>query len=117
MLMWKEGIKVFISSDPVDMRKAIDGLALLVVDVLKQNPQSGQLFLFYSRSRKKVKALYWDRNGFVLFYKRLEQGHFSFPRRHDGVLEISLKQLSWLLAGLDFMGMARFPELDYSGYY
>ena len=117
MIVLPEDMKVLVSVTPVDMRKSIDGLTLLVVDVLKQNPQSRYLFLFRNQANDKVKGLYWDKQGFVLIYKRLEQGKFGFPKKIiEDVLEIDAKQLSWLLAGFEFMRMKEYPELDFSDY-
>ena len=117
MLVLPEDMKVLVSVAPVDMRKSIDGLTLLVVDVLKQNPQSRYLFLFRNQAFDKVKGLYWDKNGFVLIYKRLEKSKFGFPKKMtESVLEIDAKQLSWLLAGFEFMRMKDYPELDFSSY-
>lgn len=118
MLNLRDDIKVFVSLDPIDMRKAIDGLSSLVMDVLSQSPQSGHVFVFTNKTRNKVKCLVWDRNGFVLHYKRLERTRFKFPKSNaEGVIEVSEDQLNWLLAGLDFLLMHEFSELNYAYYY
>ncbi len=117
MLTIAEGIKVFVQLTPTDMRKSIDGLCGLIVDYFIEKPQSRHLFLFYNQSKNKVKIVYWDRNGFVLHYKRLEQGHFRLKPNEKGILEITPDQLQWLLAGLDFQLMEQFSELNYSEYY
>ena len=72
-------VRAYICRDPVDMRKAIDGLSYLVEPLLAQKPTSGNLFVFVGRDRSKVKILYWDRTGFALWYKRLERGRFPSP--------------------------------------
>ena len=72
-------VRAFICRDPVDMRKSIDGLSYLIEPMLKQNPASGNLFVFVARDRSKVKCLYWDRTGFALWSKRLERGRFPSP--------------------------------------
>ena len=82
------------------MRKNIDGLAAISSYVLKQNPMSQHLFVFCSKDQTKIKILYWDRNGFWLFYKRLEKGRFRWPVASDAALSISRRQLGWLLEGL-----------------
>jgi transposase len=69
-------VRAFICREPVDMRKSIDGLSYLVEPMLKQNPASGNLFVFVARDRSKVKCLYWDRTSFALWYTRLEHGRF-----------------------------------------
>lgn len=118
MLVLSENVKVYISLEPIDMRKAIDGLSVLVVEVIKESPQSGHVFLFHNKQRNKVKALYWDRNGFIMHYKRLERGRFKFHRdKSSDCIEISKAQLEWLFAGLDFMTMAQFPELNFKDYF
>lgn len=118
MLKLLEDIKVFVNLEPVDMRKAINGLSCLVLDTLSESPQSGHVFVFTNKAKNKVKCLLWDRNGFVLHYKRLERSRFKFPAANsDGVIEVSQEQLSWLLAGLDFLLMHEFYELNYENYY
>jgi len=91
---------------------------MLVVSHLENNPQSGDIFLFCNRDKNKVKALYWDKNGFVIVYKRLEKGKFQFPAEaKDGHMEISSKELKWLLAGFHFSKMTAYPELDFTDYF
>ncbi len=118
MLMLKEKSVIYVSLSPIDMRKSIDGLSMLVVSHLQGNPQSGDLFLFCNRSKDKIKALYWDRNGFVLFYKRLEKDKFKFSfNEKNSPIEIGQKELSWLLAGFNFSKMSAYPELDFTDYF
>ena len=71
--------KIFLSVAPTDMRKGFDGLQGLVLNVLEQDPLSGQLFLFINRRRDKLKILYWDGDGLAIWYRRLEQGTFQVP--------------------------------------
>lgn len=118
--MWQiaDNVKVYIASLPVDMRKSIDGLAIQIVGALSANPQSGDLFLFHNRSRNKVKALIWDKNGFFMIYKRLEKGRFKLLKNDDSESYcITTQQLSWLLAGLDFQLMEQHKNLDFSNYF
>ncbi len=118
MLVPIESSKIFILQTPVDMRKSIDGLTGLIVDHLVMEPQSGALFIFYNRNRNKVKTVYWDKNGFVLHYKRLDKGLFKLSKSPiDSVLEINPDQFQWLLAGLDFQLMNKFSHLKYEHYY
>jgi transposase len=117
MLKLREGTKIYISLDPIDARKSIDGLSALAASIFQNNPQSGHLFLFFNKSRDKVKILWWDHIGFVLLYKRLEKHRFVIPKlTHISSLEISEVQLHGLLAGLDFMLMQRFSEINYYQY-
>ncbi len=117
MLKLKEGIKVYVSTELIDARKSIDSLSARVIEVFEMNPQSGHLFIFFNKAKDKVKIIYWDNNGFVLHYKRLEKHRFVVPKL-IGLerLEISQLQLHGLLAGLDFTLMKHFPELEYYKY-
>ena len=94
--------KVYLAREPVDLRKSIDGLSILVSQVLQQAPFRAQLFVFINRRGDKIKLLYWERNGFVLCYKRLERGHFPWPKiaPEQNALCIEPRQLQWLLSGL-----------------
>lgn len=117
MLTLSNTLKVYLSLEPMDMRKAINGLSLYVIEELERNPQDQALYIFYNKARNKVKCLYWDRNGFMLIYKRLEKGRFQFCRSLSGELcELSHAQLSWLLAGFDFVRMGQYPELMFESY-
>ena len=80
MLKLCESIKVYVFSNPVDMRKSINGLSMIVSEQEDAQLQSESLFVFYNKGRDKVKALYWHKNGFVLVYKRLEQGEFKISK-------------------------------------
>ena len=118
MLILNKETKIFVSLTPVDMRKSINGLSALILDVFSESPQSNHFFLFYNKQKNKVKAIFWDRNGFVLYYKRIEKTKFKFNfSLNEEVLEITESQLSWLLAGLDFHLMHQFNDLNYSEFY
>lgn len=118
MLKLKEGIKVFVSTVAVDARKSIDGLSGLVQELFGNNPQSGDLFVFVNKGRDKAKILCWEQNGFMLHYKRLEKHRFKIPKLdNDQSVEITETQLYGLLAGLDFMLMGHFTEVNYTQYY
>jgi transposase len=118
MLKLKETTNILLKMEPIDMRKSINGLSAIVADEFSSSPTSESLFIFYNKTKDKVKILYWDKNGFVLYYKRLEQGRFKFNKKHNNdVINISSEQLSWLLAGLDFVLMHKFNDLDYRNYY
>jgi len=83
------------------MRKSFDGLAGMVVNIIEQNPISGHLFVFRNRRGNCVKLLYWDGDGFAIWYKRLEQGTFSVPKAEsDGAIDS--RDLSMMLEGIDF---------------
>ena len=117
MLTLRENIEVHFCLLPIDMRKSIDGLSALVVDFFECSPQIGNVFVFYNKPRNKIKMLLWDRNGFVLYYKRLERGRFKLKDKKDGSIVLTHDQLNWLLAGLDFTLMHDFSELNYRHYY
>lgn len=93
---------IYLVSGHTDMRKSIDGLSLIVSDLLEMDPLSEAWFIFCNRPRDKIKILFWDTNGFWLYYRRLEKGHFKWPS-HDteqSALSINQHQLNWLLSGL-----------------
>jgi transposase len=92
---------IYLGIGITDMRKAINGLSLLVETQLEQELFSGDLFAFCNRSRSLVKILYWDRNGFCLWQKRLEKERFKWPESDKDMAEISENELEWLLEGLD----------------
>jgi transposase len=113
MISPAEGAKIYLALESVDMRKAVDGLVVLVAETLKQDPQSGHIFIFHNRSRNKIKCLVWDKNGFVLYYKRLEKRSFKVPRKMtNGCILLDKHELNWLLAGLDFLAIKQHPEFQ-----
>lgn len=110
--MWRIGTRarVFLRLGATDMRKAIDGLSVVVAQELAEQPASGDLYVFCNRAGNIVKILYWDRNGFCLWQKRLEKNRFKWPRRDKDLLEIDRTALGWLIAGLDIaQAHARLP--------
>jgi transposase len=114
MISLPEHARVYLALGRTDMRKEINGLSILVEGVLELNPFSGHLFVFCNRNRSTVKILYWQRNGFCLFQKRLEKERFRWPETKDQVMEIGLRELSFLLKGLDFRSLRPHGELRYS---
>jgi transposase len=116
MLRVSSDVHVYVCCAIVDMRKSIDGLSALVLEHLSLDVYSPAVFVFCNRACNKVKCLVWDKNGFILHYKRLEKGKFKLKSR-DGILPITPDQLSWLLAGLDFQLMHEFSELNYAHFY
>ena len=95
-------VRIFIRPGVTDLRKAINGLAVIVEQKMKGEPFSGNLYLFCNRDRKLLKALWWDKNGFWLSQKRLEQDKFPWPNTSEAVQELSSEQLLMLLDGIDF---------------
>ncbi len=92
--------KVYIACGYTDMRKAIDGLAAIVQEQFQLDPFTRSLFLFCGRRRDRIKALLWEEDGFLLLYKRLENGRFNWPNSEEQVRHITRRQLEWLLEGL-----------------
>jgi len=107
------GKKIWLFRRPIDFRKSIDGLSALIAEDLKQNPQ-GAIYLFYNRSKDKIKCLSWHKNGFILLYKRLDKGRFYFDvGKEQGATEMGMEELGWLLAGLEWHKMRQWRELSY----
>ena len=95
--------RVFLCVKPVDFRRAHDGLRAIIRDQFHDDPFSGDVFVFHNIAKNRIKLLVWDRNGFWLLYKRLEQGTFPFAVRGDGThIEIERAQLAMLLEGLEW---------------
>ena len=117
MISISEDIKIMVCTQPMDMRKSINGLIVYVIEVLKQNPQSNQMFLFFGKTKDKVKALLWDSNGFMLLYKRLEKEKFIFPQHIHSPIEINNDLLQALLRGFDFYRLKQHPELKITQYF
>lgn len=108
--------KIWLSTQAVDFRKSIDGLCELIQSNFSLDLK-GSIFIFLNRGRKKVKILTWHGNGFVLIYKRLEQGCFTVGLSEEGLVTLDEKQLSWLMAGLDWYSMSRWSELEFDSCY
>jgi transposase len=104
MLTLVPNMRIYVHTRPTDMRKSFDGLCGLVRSVFQADPLEGSLFLFINRRRDRIKMLWWDRDGLVLFYKRLEAGTFEMLQAEDdaATLEIDATQLAMLLGGVAF---------------
>jgi len=108
--IWPEAMTVHLHKAPVDFRKQINGLSVIVSEAMAIDPFKPALFVFTNRNRDRVKILYWDKNGFCLWQKRLEKQRFVWPLLHDhDVVELTGDQLNWLVAGYDVF---RFPPSD-----
>jgi transposase len=105
--------RMFLCAAAADMRKGFDSLAALVRDHLGHDPLCGDLFLFVSRRRDRVKILYWDGDGYALWYKRLEEGTFRLPAfgPDDRSVQIRASELAMLLEGIDLKALRRSPRL------
>jgi transposase len=97
------GVRVYLATGVTDMRKSINGLSILVAEHLEMDPLSGHLFAFCNRKRDIVKVLYWDRNGFCLFQKRLETDVYQWPRTGAEIMPLGTRELQWLMEGLSLV--------------
>ncbi|MBU2965230.1 IS66 family insertion sequence element accessory protein TnpB [Amphritea sp. 2_MG-2023] len=100
MLRPTDSMQVYLYAEPVDMRKSIDGLSVLVEQEMMLSPSRDALFVFCNRGRDKIKLLCWERNGFIVWYKRLEKQRFRWPKSED-TLSLTGQELNWLLDGFD----------------
>jgi transposase len=111
MLSWPPTVRIFLCSESTDMRKGFDSLAYLVEASLTLDPLSGHLFVFRSRRGDRVKVLYWDKDGYALWYKRLEKGSFRFPASTstsgDKHAEVKAADLMMILDGVDLGSVRR----------
>lgn len=103
---------IFLYRDPVDFRKSIRGLAAIVEQELGCNPFEG-LYAFTNRRRNKIKCLFWEDNGFVLYYKALAEEKFRWPRQGEEVISLTGQQINWLLDGYDISLMRGHKKLHY----
>jgi len=113
MISLPSGARVWLACGHTDMRKGMDGLAMLAQQVLEENPFSGALFAFRGKRGGLVKLLWYDGQGMCLFSKRLERGHFVWPTTNTGRVALSPAQVSMLLEGIDWRmpQRVRRPEL------
>lgn len=102
MLNLQRGTRIYIRPGKTDFRKSINGLSVLVQDHMKYDPFSGNYYVFCNRTKSMLKILYWERNGFCLWHKRLEEDKFRWPNTPEEVHEINSEEFRWLLQGLDF---------------
>jgi transposase len=102
VLTLPSSVRIYLAAGPVDLRKSIDGLGAMVTE-RGHDVYSGHLYVFTSRRGDRIKILTWDRGGFVLYYKRLEQGRFRLPQlaEHQAEAELDATQLAMLLDGID----------------
>ena len=110
MLSLPASVRIFLCLEIADMRRGFDGLAAMVTELLKDDPLSGHMFVFRNRRRDRVKILYWDRDGYALWYKRLEKGTFKFPAvtsNRSQRVEVKASDLMMLLDGVDLRSVRR----------
>ena len=113
MLTLPPSVRVFLCLAPADMRRSLDGLAALTREVLREDPLSGHLFVYFNRRRDRVKILLFDRSGLCLYYKRLEKGTFrlsAFEGTGSTRAEIESAELALILEGIELAGARRRPR-------
>lgn len=109
MLSVPASVSIYLCTKPTDMRKGLEGLHALVLQVFDRDPLDGHLFLFVNRRRDRLKMLWWDRDGMAIFYKRLEAGTYQFPPASgdsEGI-EIDSTELAMMLTGIDIQSAKR----------
>ena len=107
MVSLPTSVRIWLATRATDLRKSFDSLAELVRQQLAGDPLSGQLFVFRNKRGDRVKLLYWDEDGFVIIYKRLEAGTFRFPQAEAAGVEIRAADLQMLLDGIDLASVKR----------
>ena len=107
MVSLPSAVRIWLATRATDLRKSFDSLAELVRQQLQGDPLSGQLFVFRNKRADRVKLLYWDEDGFVIIYKRLEAGTFRFPEVQAAGVEIRAADLQMLLDGIDLSSVKR----------
>jgi transposase len=94
-------VRIFLATQPADMRRGFDGLSALTTSIIGQDPLSGHLFVFRNRRGDRLKILYWDRDGLAIWAKRLERGTFRFPAPAGDRLEVTPAEMAAILEGID----------------
>lgn len=107
MVSLPSSVRIWLATQATDLRKSFDNLAELVRQQLQGDPLSGQLFVFRNKRADRIKLLYWDEDGFVIVYKRLEAGTFRFPAATSAGVEIRAADLQMLLDGIDLASVKR----------
>ena len=102
MMFPSNRVRIVVATKPVDFRKGHDGLAALVKNELRKDPFTGTVFVFRSKRADRLKLLYWDGQGFCLYYKVLERGRFPWPSAQDGAVRMTSAQLAMLWEGIDW---------------
>ena len=107
MISISTGVRIFLYRGVTDMRRSFNGLSGMVAEHFNTDLLSGRLFLFFNRRRDSIKLLHWDRDGLVIWYKRLERGTFQLPAAQESSVEIDQTELSLLLSGIDLTSAKR----------
>jgi transposase len=113
MFRFEADLKVFVHREPIDFRGGINTLVTLVEQSMQLDPFARVVFAFHNRRRNRVKLLLYERTGFWLMLRRLEEDRFVWPRRQQAVIELTTEQLHWLLEGIDIEAVRRHPVRPY----
>lgn len=112
--LWPDEMAVYLHREPVDFRKQINGLSVLVSEAMAMDPFKPVLYVFTNRARDRAKVLYWDANGFCLWQKRLEKHRLVWPLKHaQDVVQLTGDQLHWLMGGYDVFRFSPHESLGY----
>lgn len=106
-------VNIYLHRDPIDFRKQVNGLAALVEQELGHNVFTGGLYAFTNRQRNKIKCLFWEDNGFVLYYKALAEEKFKWPKQGEALASLTAEQINWLLDGYDISLLKGHKKLHY----
>jgi len=113
VLTFPPSVRVFVATQPIDGRKGAYSLAAMVRSVFDHDPLSGNMYVFFTRRRDRVRVLYWDRSGFAMWTKRLEKGRYRASMAPDGTLrasEVEYAELALILEGIELAGSRRRPR-------
>ena len=115
MIEWRSDIGIYLHRDPVDFRKAINGLAVIVSEEMALDVYSEAIFVFCNKNRSQIKVLYWDSTGFVLWQKRLEKDKFKWPRKDiTATVSVTSEEWRWLLRGFDYSKFKPHKQLNFT---
>lgn len=116
MIQWDTNTAIYLHRDPVDFRKSINGLSVIVEEAMRLSPFDAGLFVFCNRRRDKLKVLYWDSTGFALWYKRLEKDTFKWPGKlGESTITLTHEQWNWLLRGVNYLAIRPHKRWVFSG--
>ena len=114
MMAIREEVEVWLHREPVDFRRQINGLVLIVEQEMEADPFAKRVYGFTNRRKDRLRLLYWDRNGFALWLKRLEKDRFPWPVGEETTIRVDGRELGWLLDGIDFFRLRPHTELFYA---
>lgn len=114
MFFPESNLQIWLYSQPTDMRKSYTGLSALVKNQLKENPLSGQLFVFINRRRTQIKVLYFDRSGYCIWMKKLEQGLFRYTLTSSSKQRLNWTELKLLLEGIELKNTRQFKRYQHA---